>query len=267
MTRSRNALIALAALLLLAVSGARPVAADTFTFNQTPNHVVFIIDTRGGWESKLQELTSLPTFVLYGDGTAVWTRYDKKADLRKLMTARLSPEEVQRELEYLMICGFKDWYDRYDQVSAPKLPTTTIRLDLTSGATTRLIYGLAMGLKLGVVPARLGEMVEHFANFRHKDEYEYPTDVIRVFARKLTRAEAKRGYKTLGWGVKKILLSDIAQGGDDDFGEKRFSGKDAERIANRLRNWTLFSTDLSVIFFKDKKDEYQVGYRPVLPHE
>lgn len=267
MNRIRIALSTALAFVALAAALARPAHAEPFVYDTTPTHVVLAIETKGGYESKLQELTALPDFILYGDGTAVWTRHDTKNDLRVLMTARLSPDDVQRELEYLMSSGFLQWYDRYDRISLPNLPTTTVRLDLKSGTTSRMVYGLALALRQKVAPEEFGQVCEHFRGFRYKDEYEYPIDNIRLFVRKLTKAEARRGYRTLGWGVKKIVLSDIASSGNLEYGEKVFTGKDAERIVNRLRNWTLFSTELSVIFFKDKKEEFQVGYRPVLPHE
>lgn len=263
----RNARAFLIATTLLLVAAMRLCGAEPFVYDTSPTHVIFEISTRGGFESQLQELTALPDFVLYGDGTAVWVRHDKKKDLNVLMAARLSSEEVAAELAWVESMGFSGWYDRYDRVTLPKMPTTTVRLDLKSGTTTRMVYGLAMALKQKVVPEGFGQLYDHFTQFRHKDEYEYPIDKITLYARKLTKSEARRGYRSLSWGVKQVVLGDIAHDGDVDFGQKIFTGADAERVVSRLRNWTLFSTELSVVFFKDKKDDFQVGYRPVLPHE
>jgi hypothetical protein len=261
-------LLVLAVLVPMVALGSRCAAADapTFDYDHGPTRVLFIISTTGGFASQLQELTALPDFVLYGDGTAVWTRYDKQKDLRRLMTARLSPDEVAQELAFVESAGFASWYDRYEDTSLQNLPTTTMTLHLKKRTTTRMVYGLNIAMKQKTAPEGFGQIVDHFSSFRHKDEYDYPIDRVRLFARKLSKAEAKRGYKSLGWGIKQVKLGEVAHD-SEDFGQKDLEGADAERVVKRLRDWTLFSTDLSVIFFKEKKDDYQVGYRPLLPHE
>lgn len=244
------------------------LVADTAPgYDKSPTRVLFMIDTKGGYASQLQELTALPEFVLYGDGTAVWTRYDKKKDLRLLMAARLSSDEVDQLLSYLQSLGYDNWYERYDGSGLVNLPTTTMLLNLKDKLERRTVYGLALALKQNSIPEGFGEIYDHFTHFKHKDEYEYPIDRVMLFARRLTKTEARRGARTLNWGIKQIKLEDFAHEGESDYGQKVVDGADADRVVSRLRDWTMFSTDLSVIFFKEKKGDYQVGYRPLLPHE
>lgn len=257
------------ALLLLLVTADACMSAEPSTprFDTSPTKVLFMIDTRGGFASQLQELTSLPEFVVYGDGRAMWTRYDKNKDLRRLMTTHLSPDEVEREVAYIESLGYADWYERYENAVLPNLPTTTFQLNLRAGSIKRMVYGLGLSLKQNSIPQGFGQVYEHFTAFRHKDEYEYPIERVLVFARKLTGGEARRGSRTLNWGVKQIKLADFAHEGETDYGQKELDGRDAERVVQRLRDWTMFSTDLSVFFFREKKDVFQLGYRPMLPHE
>ena len=60
-----------------------------------------MIETRGGFASPLQELTVLPEFIVYADGTAIWTRYDKKKDLRQMFTVHLSDAEISQEISFI----------------------------------------------------------------------------------------------------------------------------------------------------------------------
>jgi hypothetical protein len=88
-----------------------------------------------------------------------------------------------------------------------------------------------------------------------------------VYARKLDKLEAHRGFRRMNWGVTQVKLADFARESQTEYGQMEFAGKNAERVMDRIRKWTLFSTDLSVVFFTEKKADYQVGFRPALPHE
>lgn len=256
------------ALLLVAVL-AGPALGEpkgAILYDTTPGKVLFSIQTRGGVASPLQELTALPDFILYGDGTAIWTRYDSSRDVRVAWSTHLSSQEMQKELDFLDAAGYNGWYERYEDAGITNLPTTTFTLNFKEQTIRRLVYGLQYCLKNKTVPDGFGSVYDHFAQYRHPDEAPYEPEKVMLFARKLTRIESKRGYKTLSWGIKTVVLSEFAREGQE-YGQKELSGKDAERVVARLKKWTLFSTDLSVIFFKEKKVDYQLGYRPVLPGE
>ncbi|MBM3462752.1 MAG: hypothetical protein FJX76_11680 [Armatimonadetes bacterium] len=257
--------LSVAALFLACVLPLGAASAVKLDYDTAPARVVFSITTKGGVASTLQELTALPDFVLYGDGTAFWTRYDKAADLRQLWTATLSPEQVRAELQWLSNKGYFEWYDRYDHVTIKNLPTTYFQVNLVDGPFKRQVYGMNVGLKDHSTPAGFGEVFERFSKYSAAGEKLYNFDRVMLFARKLTRSEARRGYKTINWGVKQVKLADFARESEKEYGQFEVSGKDASRVTNRLRKWTLFSTDLSIIFFKEKKEEYQLGYRPLLP--
>lgn len=256
------ALLAVAALTLPARAAQPAIEYDT-----AAGKVLFCVDTRGGVASSLQELTSVPEFTLFGDGTALWTRYDKKKDLREVWCAQLAADEVHKEIEWLMSLGFADWYDRYDQANLPNLPTTTFTLSLKDQSLKRQVYGLQLATKRKLIPDGFGQIYDHFSAFKHPTEAIYKFDRIMVYARKMTKLEAKRGFKTLNWGVSQVKLADFARESETEYGQLQVSGKDALRVLHRLKDWTLFSTDLSVVFFKEKKENYQIGYRPLLPNE
>jgi hypothetical protein len=239
---------------------------DKFVYDQSANAILFEIETHGGVASALQELTTTPEFVLYGDGTVVWTRYNDKRDLRQLWTAQLNKDEVQQELHFIVEAGWNDWLDRYDS-SVVNLPTTTFTLNLKDAPARRQIYGMELGFKSGKLPEGMSRVYQHFAHYKHAGEDLYEPDHVLVFARKMSKLEAKRGAKTLKWNVKQVKLADFARESETEYGQTTVSGKDVDRVMNRLRDWTLYSTDLSVVFFKEKKDAYQVGYRPLLPGE
>jgi hypothetical protein len=263
--KTRGLVAALAIGLLLGAG--RLAAAESMAWDETPGKVLFSIQTRGGVASTLQELTTLPDFVLYGDGTAIWTRYNHAADLRVVWTAQLTPEEVSEQLAWLDSVGYFGWMERYDDSPMPDMPTTSFTLQLKERNVPRHVYGLAYALKRKSVPDGFGQIQERYTQFKHPKEKLYNIDRVRLFARHLTKLEAKRGFRSLGWGVKQVKLADFARDGEKDYGELDVSGKDAERVVKALKKYTLFSTDLTVFFFKEKKEEFQVGYRPLLPGE
>ena len=261
-------LAVLAVLVALACLG-RPALGEpknTLPYDNGSGKVLFMIQTKGGVASSLQELTALPEFALYGDGTAIWTRYSAAKEMRVVWTTHLSPQEVQKELDFIDAQGYNGWYDRYEDTNLPNLPTTTFTLNFKEQSIRRLVYGFQYCTKNKTIPDGFSRLYDHFVQYKHPDETPYESDRVLLFARKLPRLEAKRGYRTLNWGIKQVTLSEFAREGQE-FGQKELSGKDAERVVSRLKKWTLFSTDLSVIFFKEKKTEYQLGYRPVLPGE
>ena len=236
-------------------------------YDSSPGKVLFSIETRGGVASKLQELTALPDFVLYGDGTAIWTRYNTRADLRVVWSVKLNTDEIKKDLEYIDSLGYNGWYDRYEDAPMAHLPTTTFTLNYKEQPIKRLVYGLQYCVKNKVVPEGFGQIYEHFSRYKHPDEGPYEFERVVVFARRMTKLEARRGFRTLNWGIKPVNLSEFARDSQTDYGQKELSGKEARRVIDRLKQWTLFSTDLSVVFFREKKVEYQLGYRPVLPGE
>ncbi len=272
MMETRRAL-RLLLLFMLVIATTSAALADSASpvipnYDRGSTRVLFMIETRGGYASRLQKLTTLPDFVLYGDGTAVWTRYDKTKDLHEVFAARLTPQEVKQELEFILSSGFEKWYDRYDGVTISNLPTTTFTLNFIDHPMKRTVYGLQMALQRGLVPSNFGVLFTHFKDYRNKNEFAFPIERILLFARKLGPAEAHRGYKTLNWGISQVKLANFAQDSDSEYAQKEIDGRNAERVVQRLHNWTLFSTDLStVIFFKEKKVTYELGYRPLLPHE
>lgn len=263
--RFRLAGLLLAALLLAAPRVAS--AAEVPTWDATPGKVVFIIQTHGGVVSPLQELTALPDFVLYGDGMAIWSRYDKRQELREVMTAQLTEDEVRQELSFVLGKGYADWLDRYDDANLPNLPTTTFNLNLQGRSLKRLVYGLQYALKRSAVPAGFGEIFERYSQFSHAGQKPYRFNRLMLYARQMGRVEAKRGYRSLSWNVKHVKLADFARESETEYGQMEVSGKDADHVVGRLKKWTLFSTDLSIFFFNEKKKDYQVGYRPLLPGE
>lgn len=259
--------LALAALLMLALRlPALGEPKSPSLYDTGAGKVLFAIQTKGGVASPLQELTALPDFILYGDGTAIWTRYDASREIRVAWTTHLSTQEIQKELDFIDAQGYNGWYDRYEDAGLPNLPTTTFALHFKEQSIKRLVYGFQLCVKNKTIPEGFGPLYDHFAQFRHPDETPYEAERVMLFARKLTRMESKKGYRTLKWGIKTVVLAEFAREGQD-YGQKELTGKDAERVVGRLKKWTLFSTDLSVIFFKEKKTDFQLGYRPVLPGE
>jgi len=263
----------LCALALVIVLGIGPVAAaptprpPRWAWDATPGKVLFMIQTRGGVASPLQEVTALPDFVLYGDGTAIWTRYDAKEEMRQVWTAQLTQDEIAQQLDWMASLGYEEWYDRYEDASLADLPTTTYTMNLQDRTIKRLVYGLQFCLKANTVPSGFGEIYQRYSAFTHPAERLYVVERIVLYARGLSKTEARRGAHTLNWGVKEVKLADFALESETDYGRSEISGKDATRVVNRVKKWTLFSSDFSVFFFKEKKKEYQVGYRPLLPGE
>ena len=243
------------------------VSPTRYEWDESSARPLLMIKTSGGVASPLQDLTTLPEFVLYGDGSAYWTRYDAHSETRALWRATLTPAEMQQEIGFVMGHGYGDLYERYEDAGLPDLPTTTFALNLKDGSLNRQVYGLALGLKRGSLPAALGDVHSRYAAFHHPTEAPARIERLFVYARKLDKAEAKRGYKKLGWGVKQVKLADFARESETEYGQLEVSGKNAERVLDRLKKWTLFSTELSVIFFTENKVDYQLGYRPALPHE
>jgi hypothetical protein len=238
----------------------------------SPRSVLVQLDVTGGHVPIWEELSRLPLFTLFGDGTVILARREPDGLGWEALTATLSEEEVNQILTGIVNTHrFFDVTDKYRKWPAPvDLPTTHISVAIRGKSRRISVEGL--------IGWRRDES-EHWVDNAVKDEL----DRLSAIAGELTTFNAVRmapyqarrllvfvmiGHpdsskeilekSTARWPFREVPLEDIPIEPLTSIGRKVVTGQLVEKIrhATSVRN-----------YFRSKKVIYLVSSRILLPYE
>jgi hypothetical protein len=156
--RRRSLALPVAGALLAVTAGAglaqspSSVAVGAIDHPTGATDVVLRMETGGGFVPFGYFVTQAPTFVLYGDNTAVFrpSTPASGADLPPFVKATLSPEQVDALLTYALSVGrLADASTEYSDVTVSDAPTTVFTVNAGGVDKNVSVYALGMGEHTG----------------------------------------------------------------------------------------------------------------------
>ena len=109
-------------------------------------------ETRGGFVPQITDLTTVPDFTLYGDGTLIYQAYDQEQNRSLLHRGKLTETAIQEMLRRAVTeARFFDSQERYDNPYVADAGTT--RITVQTEAQCRSVFAYALGIDLSQVPS------------------------------------------------------------------------------------------------------------------
>ena len=283
--RRRLLLLSAAPLLLLPLALAACGGAGT-DYPAGKADLVLRIETGGGFVTPQYNLTRLPEFSLYGDGTVIVTgpmiEIYPQAALPNLQTATISSEQVAKVLLAAKDAGLFTNDVDYGRPGITDVGTTTITIDADGKTYTSSIYALGFeqmpegGTVEGLTPAQVEarSAVNAFtAKAEDLDTFlgtkltwkQYAYTSLAVFSQ--VSDPANPAYDTTGVQPNHLdwPLGDLSTLGEavqpEGFRRTVVTGDDLAKLQ------PLLSQATQITLWKSGDHEYYLSFRPLLPDE
>lgn len=212
------------------------------------------------------EKVRFPDFILYGDGTVIFSHREDIYGSPALFQGKLNKEEIQRLLQCIVVEGdFFKLQREYQYTIAIDGGAITIKVNtLTKSHQVTFIYfRTADELKrlqeddpVRIDLQKILRINGCLENFTVPQVKEFLPERVRLFVRR--DLDIPGGDR---WTIQEVNLSQIAEGEKiGGYGVKTISGSLARKIARLMKG-----QDAQVVTFRGKR--YVIMYRPLFPHE
>ena len=241
------------------------IAAPSFAAYMPPSSdIVVFVDEEGGVRKDISNMSRVPVFCLYKDGTLIYSTIgeDGLVFLMKSTMDESKIAEVRRFFE-----SSDEWNDVYEDSPMKDMPVVTITY--TSGSDVRkfTVRGIDYAMRQKTIPSDMAAFYRYAAFYSDPDAKEYESDEIYIFVKQASKPDEDSLHRVIGWRVNVDLAALVDEGGMSGVSSARLSGKNAKRALKTLKYFVPFMTADLPVFVRQKKNYYSVGFRPLLPHE
>jgi hypothetical protein len=253
-------------LLCLVLGGAAAGASSSdIKYEPFPEKLLLRMETQSPFAGDLEKLTRIPEFSLYGDGTVLFTKTGPD-EIVELMKATLEPGEMEDLISFIRSQGILEWDESIEKCPLENMPTTMITLRSLTANRKIKIYGLAYAAGDGQLPPGIAGLHARLSSFSHPSAEPYKPAKIRLFVRRIGNVDKSKA-KIETWKPGITLANVTGSSSSPHFKEKIYEGRNVNGLLKFLNGKVLYGRKVINLFFSQKKEIYEVGFRPVLPEE
>ena len=229
--------------------------------------VLIYLDTEGGLSAPVNEMARVPLFLLYKNGDLLYSFYDEGVGTTKLMKAHIEEKAITHLMSIIREKEFSEWNEYYENCPLTDVPTTKLYIELDGEAKTVNIWGIDYAVKNKTIPQGLIEVYRKLTCYSLPEAKEYEPEKIVLYVKRVPEEPRGLGVKIHKWRQKFDLAPLSEEANFSGFGSVLLDGKEAKSVYNDLKDKAPFSKKDMAVFFKQGRNFYTLGYRPLLLHE
>lgn len=231
------------------------------------DQMLVYIDTEGGVRAQIFDLAKVPIFCLYKTGDLLYSYFDEKYGCTTLMQGRMTPEDIDNLIRAFSEKGLDEWNEYYEDCPFKEMPVTRIFINYKNIQKRLYVTGMDYAMNNKIIPDGLISAYRKIEYFSCPDAVEYEPQKIVLYVKKLTEEPKGPGAKVNKWGSKIDLAPISEEAGLTGFGSIILDGKNAKNTWKDIRYKVPFSRPDSNVCYRQGKNFYSIGYRPLLLHE
>lgn len=261
---SRNRIFIFILLFFFFVCGRMGVDAS---YEPPLDRVLVYVDSEGGLRAPIYDMARVPLFLLYKNGDLLYSFFDEGEGIKKLMKAHLQKNDVSHLIKVIKEKGFAEWNEYYENCPLTGVPTTKLYLDIEGERKTVNVWGIDYAIKNNTIPRGLIEVYRKLTYFSVPDAKEFEPEKIILYVKKMPSEPKGIGIKICKWGQKIDLAPLSEETTLLGYGSVLLEGKNAKSVYKELKYKVPFSIQDVSVFFRQGRNFYSLGYRPLLLHE